>query len=215
MQSNVSRRSFFKGAGLAAPQVGILRRAVIVLDDNEEFLELINPEIILQEGEQEGAEGCLSVPGKWGMVTRPYRVKVRAQDRRGNWFEADREGVTARCFCHEIEHLDGHLYVEHIDRFLTDEEVEAELAKMAGQYGMDVESVKKYLDAAVIKEQVCRNKAVELVTSSAVAVKPEEVKAEPAGEEPKAEEPKPEKPKRTRKKKAEPKAEEAPAGDAE
>ena len=72
-----------QGAGLAAPQVGILRRAVIVLDDNEEFLELINPEIILQEGEQEGAEGCLSVPGKWGMVTRPYRVKVRAQDRRG------------------------------------------------------------------------------------------------------------------------------------
>ena len=96
-----------------------------------------------------------------------------------------------------------------------DEDVEAEYAKMAEQYGMDVESVKKYLDAAVIKEQVCRNKAVELVTSSAVAVKPEEVKAEPAGEEPKAEEPKPEKPKRTRKKKAEPKAEEAPAGDAE
>ena len=124
-----------QGAGLAAPQVGILRRAVIVLDDNEEFLELINPEIILQEGEQEGAEGCLSVPGKWGMVTRPYRVKVRAQDRRGNWFEADREGVTARCFCHEIEHLDGHLYVEHIDRFLTDEEVEAYFAEQENAQG--------------------------------------------------------------------------------
>ena len=124
-----------QGAGLAAPQVGILRRAVIVLDDNEEFLELINPEIILQEGEQEGAEGCLSVPGKWGMVTRPYRVKVRAQDRRWNWFEADREGVTARCFCHEIEHLDGHLYVEHIDRFLTDEEVEAYFAEQENAQG--------------------------------------------------------------------------------
>ncbi len=124
-----------QGAGLAAPQVGILRRAVIVLDDNEEFLELINPEFILQEGEQEGAEGCLSVPGKWGMVTRPYRVKVRAQDRRGNWFEADREGVTARCFCHEIEHLDGHLYVEHIDRFLTDEEVEAYFAEQENAQG--------------------------------------------------------------------------------
>ena len=113
-----------QGAGLAAPQVGILRRAVIVLDDNEEFLELINPEIILQEGEQEGAEGCLSVPGKWGMVTRPYRVKVRAQDRFGAWFEREGEELTARCFCHEIEHLDGHLYVEHIDHFLTEEELE-------------------------------------------------------------------------------------------
>ena len=124
-----------QGAGLAAPQVGILRRAVIVLDDNEEFLELINPEIILQEGEQEGAEGCLSVPGKWGMVTRPSYVKIRAQDRFGNWFEMEREGLTARCFCHEIEHLDGHLYVEHIDRFLTDEEVEAYFAEQENAQG--------------------------------------------------------------------------------
>ena len=69
------------------------------------------------------------------MVTRPYRVKIRAQDRRGNWFEADREGVTARCFCHEIEHLDGHLYVEHIDRFLTDEEVEAYFAEQENAQG--------------------------------------------------------------------------------
>ncbi len=124
-----------QGAGLAAPQVGILRRAVIVLDDNEEFLELINPEIILQEGEQEGAEGCLSVPGKWGMATRPYRGRVRPQPPRGNGSEADREGVTARCFCHEIEHLDGHLYVEHIDRFLTDEEVEAYFAEQENAQG--------------------------------------------------------------------------------
>lgn len=112
------------GAGLAAPQVGVLRRACLVLDeDTEEYLELINPEIIAQSGEQTGLEGCLSVPGKWGIVTRPNVVRVRAQDREGNWFEAQGEGLTARCFCHEIEHLDGHIYTEHIDRFLTDEEL--------------------------------------------------------------------------------------------
>lgn len=114
-----------QGAGLAAPQVGILRRAVIVADDDNGVMELVNPEIISQEGEQAGPEGCLSVPGKWGMVTRPARVKIRAQDRFGSWFEAEGEGLTARCFCHEIEHLDGRLYVEHIDHFLTEEELEA------------------------------------------------------------------------------------------
>lgn len=114
-----------QGAGLAAPQVGVLRRAVIVVNDDDEMLELINPEILSQSGEQTGPEGCLSVPGKWGMVTRPYRVKVRAQDRFGNWFEIEGEELTARCFCHEIEHLDGRLYVEHIDHFLTEEELEA------------------------------------------------------------------------------------------
>lgn len=114
-----------QGVGLAAPQVGILRRAVVVIDDEDEMLELVNPEIVFQEGEQTGPEGCLSVPGKWGMVTRPNHVRVRAQDRFGSWFEAEGEDLTARCFCHEIEHLDGHLYVEHIDRFLTEEEVEA------------------------------------------------------------------------------------------
>ena len=98
------------GAGLAAPQVGILRRVCLVLDEEaEEYLELINPEIIAQSGEQTGLEGCLSVPGKWGIVTRPNRVRVRAQDRDGDWFE--------------IEHLDGHLFVEHIDHFLTEEEL--------------------------------------------------------------------------------------------
>lgn len=116
------------GAGLAAPQVGILRRACLVMDEeSEEFLELVNPEIIAQSGEQTGLEGCLSVPGKWGIVTRPDRVRVRAQDRYGDWFEAEAEGLVARAFCHEIEHLDGHLYVEHIDHFLTDEELRAYL----------------------------------------------------------------------------------------
>lgn len=113
------------GMGLAAPQVGILRRACVVIDEEtEEFVELVNPQIISQSGEQTGPEGCLSVPGKWGMVTRPDYVRVRAQDRDGAWFEIEGRGLTARCYCHELEHLDGHLYTEHIDRFLTDEEVE-------------------------------------------------------------------------------------------
>lgn len=114
------------GAGLAAPQVGVLRRACVVMDEEtEEFIELVNPEILSQSGEQVGPEGCLSVPGKWGLVTRPSYVRVRAQDRDGDWFEIEGEGLMARCFCHELEHLDGHLYTEHIDRFLTEEEVEA------------------------------------------------------------------------------------------
>ena len=111
------------GVGLAAPQVGILKRVVLV-DTGDEILELINPEIIHTEGEQTGPEGCLSVPGKFGMVTRPNLVRVRAQDRFGEWFEAEGEELTARCFCHELEHLDGHLYVEHIDHFLTEEELQ-------------------------------------------------------------------------------------------
>ena len=112
------------GAGLAAPQVGILRRVCLVLDEeSEEYLELINPEIIAQSGEQTGLEGCLSLPGRWGIVTRPYTVRVRAQDRDGATFEVEDEDITARCFCHEIEHLDGHLFIEHIDHFLTDEEL--------------------------------------------------------------------------------------------
>lgn len=111
------------GVGLAAPQVGVLRRAVIVINDDEEMLELVNPEIIYTEGEQTGPEGCLSVPGKFGMVTRPYFVRVKAQDRFGRWFETEGEDLTGRCFCHELEHLDGHLYTEHIDRFLTEEEL--------------------------------------------------------------------------------------------
>ena len=122
-----------QGAGLAAPQVGILRRAVIVVDDDETMIELVNPELLAYSGEQTGPEGCLSVPGKWGMVTRPYSVKIRAQDRDGNWFELEREEMTARCLCHEIEHLDGHLYVEHIDHFLSDEELEAYYEEQEGQ----------------------------------------------------------------------------------
>lgn len=113
------------GLGLAAPQVGILRRAVIVVDGEGEMLELVNPEIIDQKGEQDGLEGCLSVPGKWGYVKRPQWVKVKAQDRKGNWFEVEGQDVTARCFCHELAHLDGHLYVELTDRLYTSEELDA------------------------------------------------------------------------------------------
>ena len=113
------------GVGLAAPQVGILRRVVIV-DLGDEILELINPEIIETDGEQEGAEGCLSVPGKYGLVKRPYYAKVRAQDRDGNWFEAEGEELIGRCFCHELDHLDGILYTQVMERYLTEEELNAE-----------------------------------------------------------------------------------------
>ena len=113
------------GVGLAAPQVGILRRVVLV-DTGDEILELINPTLVETDGEQEGAEGCLSVPGKLGLVKRPYWAKVRAQDRHGNWFEAEGEELIARCFCHELDHLDGIIYTEVMERFLTDEELMAE-----------------------------------------------------------------------------------------
>ena len=110
------------GVGLAAPQVGILRRVVLV-DTGEEILELINPTLVAVDGEQTGPEGCLSVPGKYGLVTRPYWAKVRAQDRNGNWYEAEGEELIARCFCHELDHLDGIIYTEVMDRFLTEEEL--------------------------------------------------------------------------------------------
>lgn len=112
------------GVGLAAPQVGILRRVCIVQNENDEIIELINPEIVYTQGEQTGLEGCLSVPGKFGVVTRPEVVRVRAQDRDGNFFEVEDSDLTARCFCHEIEHLDGHLFVEHTDHLLTEEELQ-------------------------------------------------------------------------------------------
>ena len=113
------------GVGLAAPQVGILRRVVLV-DTGDEVLELVNPSLLETSGEQVGAEGCLSVPGKYGLVKRPNYAKVRAQDRDGNWFEAEGEELIARCFCHELDHLDGILYTEVMERFLTEEELEAQ-----------------------------------------------------------------------------------------
>lgn len=112
------------GVGLAAPQIGILRRAVVVMDSKDNIIELINPVIVMEAGEQNGYEGCLSLPGLYGMVKRPMRVRVRAQDRTGKFFEAEDEGMTARCFCHELEHLDGHLFVEHTNKLYTVEELE-------------------------------------------------------------------------------------------
>lgn len=113
------------GAGLAAPQVGILRRVtVVVVGEDGEMLELVNPEIVEQKGEQDGLEGCLSLPGKWAYIKRPEWVKVRFQDRNGDWFEVEGEGIVARCFCHELAHLDGHLYVELADRVYTTEELD-------------------------------------------------------------------------------------------
>ena len=111
-----------QGVGLAAPQVGILRRVVIV-DTGDGLLELINPTMVETSGEQVGAEGCLSVPGKYGLVKRPYYAKVRAQDRFGEWFEVEGEELIGRCFCHELDHLDGIVYTEVMDRFLTEEEL--------------------------------------------------------------------------------------------
>ena len=118
------------GVGLAAPQVGVLRRAVLVIETNVEneedeyIIELINPEIVETSGEQDGAEGCLSVPGEYGMVKRPMNVKVRAQDRYGEWFEIEGTGLTARCFCHEIDHLDGIVFPSKASRMLSKEEIE-------------------------------------------------------------------------------------------
>ena len=118
------------GVGLAAPQVGVLRRACIVLEtnvpegENEYIIELVNPEIVESSGEQYGAEGCLSVPGEYGLVRRSMFVKVRAQDRNGEFFEVEGEGLTARCFCHEIDHLDGIVFTSKCERMLTEEELE-------------------------------------------------------------------------------------------
>lgn len=111
------------GVGLAAPQVGILRR-VVVIDTGEDIVELINPKIVETSGEQEDVEGCLSVPGEYWLVKRPNFARVRATDRDGNEFELSGEGLIARCICHECDHLDGHIYTEIASRRLSDEELE-------------------------------------------------------------------------------------------
>jgi len=112
------------GVGLAAPQVGILRRIVVIEVNEGEVLELINPKIIAFAGEQEGLEGCLSLPGQWGIVRRPMHVTVRALNRYGEEVEYKGSELLARCFCHELDHLDGRLYNSVADRMLTKEEIE-------------------------------------------------------------------------------------------
>ena len=106
----------------------------IVIGNDGNMIELVNPEIIDSDGEQTGPEGCLSLPGRFGMVTRPNHVRVRANDRDGNVFEVEGTELSARCFCHEIEHLDGHLFDEHVDHFLTQEELEAYYAQQEEEW---------------------------------------------------------------------------------
>lgn len=114
-----------EGVGLAAPQVGILRRVCIVdIGDEEGLIELVNPEIIEQSGTQCGAEGCLSFPNQYGVVERPMFVTVKAQDRNGNEFTVTGEGLKARAFCHEIDHLNGVVFKERAERMLSPDEVE-------------------------------------------------------------------------------------------
>ena len=111
------------GCGLAAVQVGVLRRIVLVETEKGDLLEMINPEIIATEGEQQNIEGCLSVPDKCGITTRPMTVTVRAMDRSGRTYEVTGSDLKARAFCHEIDHLDGILYIDHA-KMLTQEELE-------------------------------------------------------------------------------------------
>lgn len=113
---------FANGVGLAAPQVGILKK-ICIIDIGEGVIELINPEITETSGTQDGSEGCLSFPGEYGLVERPMFVKVRAQDRDGNWYEAEGEELLARAFCHEIDHLNGIVFTSKVSRMLDPDEV--------------------------------------------------------------------------------------------
>ena len=114
-----------EGAGLAAVQVGVLRRVVLVdIDDGKGLMELINPEIVeMSEETIEAEEGCLSLPGQWGIVKRPKTVVVRAQNREGKWCLYKGEGLRARCFCHEIDHLEGHVFTDFVTKMLTEDDI--------------------------------------------------------------------------------------------
>ncbi len=109
------------GLGLAAPQIGVVRRIAIIIDgETDQMVTLINPEITAMSGVQNKNEGCLSVPGVWGKTERPAVVTVKAQDVKGEWFEMTRDGITAVCICHELDHLDGILFREHVVEYLED-----------------------------------------------------------------------------------------------
>ena len=117
------------GVGLAGPQIGYMRRVCVVLDtlDNDKIIEMVNPEVVATEGEQTGSEGCLSFPNKFGMVSRPRIVTVRAQDRNGEWFTVQSHDLTARAFLHEIDHLDGHVFTEKVTEYINMDEEEDEV----------------------------------------------------------------------------------------
>ena len=115
------------GCGLAAPQVGVLRRIALVEVEKGKLYELINPEIIAREGTQNEMEGCLSIPGEWGITERPEKVTVRAMNRNGEMYEVSGEGLMARALCHELDHLDGVLYQDKAIHMLTKEEIEEQL----------------------------------------------------------------------------------------
>ena len=135
------------GLGLAAPQVGVLRRVILIVDfifeddaPQELVIELINPEIVESEGEQNGSEGCLSIPGVYGMVPRPAKVKVKAQNRLGEQFEMICRGLTARAVCHEVDHLNGVVFTSLTDRFLTEEELDEMRAEREAEYTAEDEA---------------------------------------------------------------------------
>lgn len=131
------------GVGLAAPQIGICRRVVIVLNESDELIELVNPEIVSSSGEQTGLEGCLSLPGYYGEITRPMTVRVKAQDRNGASFEVEDQGITARCFCHELAHLDGHMFDELCDKLYTPEEIQTMFEDAAADGKAELEAKKE------------------------------------------------------------------------
>jgi peptide deformylase len=109
------------GLGLAAPQIGVLRRVVIIVDgDTDQLVALVNPEIVSACGTQNANEGCLSIPGVWGKTERPAEVTVKAQDAKGEWFELTRNGITAVCICHEVDHLNGILFREHVIEYIEE-----------------------------------------------------------------------------------------------
>ena len=111
------------GLGLVAPQIGVLRRVIVIVDgETEQLVALVNPEITNASGTQNATEGCLSVPGVWGRTERPAEVTVKAQDSKGEWFEITRTGITAVCLCHEIDHLNGILFREHVIEYLEEKD---------------------------------------------------------------------------------------------